>query len=112
MVQVDSILIQQIQLFVLHILPTNTIVTCQNERSQIKNREAAMKMLKSKLYQREIEEQQAELAEIRGEQKEIGWGSQIRSYVFHPYSIVKDHRTIIRNWKCTRCNGWRFRSIY
>jgi peptide chain release factor 2 len=74
-------------------LPTNVIVTCQNERSQIKNREAAMKMLKSKLYQLEIEKQQAELAEIRGEQKEIGWGSQIRSYVFHPYSMVKDHRT-------------------
>lgn len=74
-------------------LPTNVIVTCQNERSQIKNREAAMKMLKSKLYQLEIEKQQEELAELRGEQKEIGWGSQIRSYVFHPYSMVKDHRT-------------------
>jgi len=74
-------------------IPTNTIVTCQNERSQIKNREAAMKMLKSKLYQLEIEKQQEELASIRGEQKEIGWGSQIRSYVFHPYSMVKDHRT-------------------
>ncbi|MFD1779974.1 peptide chain release factor 2 [Fredinandcohnia salidurans] len=74
-------------------LPTNTVVTCQTERSQIKNREQAMKMLKSKLYQLEIEKQQAELDEIRGEQKEIGWGSQIRSYVFHPYSMVKDHRT-------------------
>lgn len=74
-------------------LPTNTVVQCQAERSQIKNREAAMKMLKSKLYQLEIEKQQAQLDEIRGEQKEIGWGSQIRSYVFHPYSMVKDHRT-------------------
>lgn len=74
-------------------LPTNIVVTCQNERSQIKNREAAMKMLKSKLYQLEIEKQEQELASIRGEQKEIGWGSQIRSYVFHPYSMVKDHRT-------------------
>ena len=74
-------------------IPTNIVVTCQSERSQIKNREQAMKMLKSKLYQREIEQQEAELAEIRGEQKEIGWGSQIRSYVFHPYSMVKDHRT-------------------
>ena len=73
--------------------PTDIVVTCQNERSQIKNREAAMKMLKSKLYQLEIEKQQQELADIRGEQKEIGWGSQIRSYVFHPYSMVKDHRT-------------------
>ncbi|MEH7401723.1 MULTISPECIES: peptide chain release factor 2 [Bacillaceae] len=74
-------------------VPTNTVVTCQTERSQIKNREHAMKMLKAKLYQRKIEEQQAQLDEIRGEQKEIGWGSQIRSYVFHPYSMVKDHRT-------------------
>ncbi|GEN87162.1 peptide chain release factor 2 [Oceanobacillus sojae] len=74
-------------------LATNIIVTCQNERSQIKNREQALKMLKSKLYQLEIEKQKQELAEIRGEQMEIGWGSQIRSYVFHPYSMVKDHRT-------------------
>ncbi|WP_456273279.1 peptide chain release factor 2 [Bacillus sp. AK031] len=74
-------------------LPTNVVVTCQSERSQIKNREQAMKMLKAKLYQKRIEEQEQELAEIRGEQKEIGWGSQIRSYVFHPYSMVKDHRT-------------------
>jgi len=74
-------------------LPTKTVVTCQSERSQIKNREQAMKMLKAKLYQLELERQQAELDEIRGEQKEIGWGSQIRSYVFHPYSLVKDHRT-------------------
>ncbi|MGE7603979.1 peptide chain release factor 2 [Peribacillus sp. NPDC097675] len=74
-------------------LPTNTVVTCQNERSQIKNKAQAMNMLKAKLYQREIEQQQADLDEIRGEQKEIGWGSQIRSYVFHPYSMVKDHRT-------------------
>ncbi|TFB24365.1 peptide chain release factor 2 [Filobacillus milosensis] len=73
--------------------PTNTVVTCQSERSQIKNREQAMKMLKSKLYRLEIERQQQELDEIRGEQKEIGWGSQIRSYVFHPYNMVKDHRT-------------------
>ncbi|SDP88654.1 bacterial peptide chain release factor 2 (bRF-2) [Litchfieldia salsa] len=74
-------------------LPTNTVVTCQTERSQIKNRERAMKMLQAKLYQLKIEEQQSQLDEIRGEQKEIGWGSQIRSYVFHPYSMVKDHRT-------------------
>lgn len=74
-------------------LPTGVVVTCQNERSQIKNRERAMTMLRSKLYERKIEEQQKELAEIRGEQSEIAWGSQIRSYVFHPYSMVKDHRT-------------------
>ncbi|PYF07651.1 peptide chain release factor 2 [Ureibacillus chungkukjangi] len=73
--------------------PTGVVVSCQAERSQIKNREKAMNMLKAKLYQLEIEKQQAELDAIRGEQKEIGWGSQIRSYVFHPYSMVKDHRT-------------------
>lgn len=72
---------------------TNIVVTCQSERSQIKNRAQAMKMLKAKLYQRRLEEQKAEMDEIRGEQKEIGWGSQIRSYVFHPYNMVKDHRT-------------------
>lgn len=73
--------------------PTGIVVNNQNERSQIKNREAAMKMLKAKLYQLELEQKEQELATIRGEQKEIGWGSQIRSYVFHPYSMVKDHRT-------------------
>ena len=74
-------------------IPTNTIVTCQSGRSQIKNREEGMKMLKSKLYQLELDKQASELASIRGEVKEIGWGSQIRSYVFHPYSLVKDNRT-------------------
>ncbi|MBM7096879.1 MULTISPECIES: peptide chain release factor 2 [Alteribacter] len=74
-------------------LPTNTVVTCQSERSQIKNRDQAMKMLKGKLLQLKIEQQQKELDEIRGEQSDIGWGSQIRSYVFHPYNMVKDHRT-------------------
>lgn len=74
-------------------LPTNIIVSCQSERSQIQNRERAMKILRSKLYERRIEEQRQEISEIRGEQQEIGWGSQIRSYVFHPYSMVKDHRT-------------------
>lgn len=73
--------------------PTGTIVTCQNQRSQIRNRDAAMQMLKSKLYQLELDKQAAEMASIRGEVKEIGWGSQIRSYVFHPYSMVKDART-------------------
>ena len=74
-------------------IPTGVVVACQSERSQIKNRETAMKMLKSKLYQLELDKKEEQLAEIRGEQKEIGWGSQIRSYVFHPYSMVKDHRT-------------------
>ncbi|MBY0097091.1 peptide chain release factor 2 [Mesobacillus maritimus] len=78
-------------------VPTGVVVTCQTERSQIKNRERAMTMLKAKLYQRQIEEKEKQLAEIRGEQKEIGWGSQIRSYVFHPYSMVKDHRTNVES---------------
>jgi len=73
--------------------PTGIVVSCQSERSQIQNRERAMNMLRSKLYERQLEEQAKQLAEIRGEQTEIAWGNQIRSYVFHPYSMVKDHRT-------------------
>jgi len=74
-------------------IPTGIVVACQSERSQIQNRERAMTMLRSKLYERKLEEQRKELAAIRGEQTEIAWGNQIRSYVFHPYSMVKDHRT-------------------
>lgn len=74
-------------------MPTGIVVSCQTERSQIQNRERCMTMLRSKLYEKKIEEQQQELAKIRGEQMDIAWGSQIRSYVFHPYSMVKDHRT-------------------
>lgn len=74
-------------------LPTGIVVTCQNERSQIKNRETAFKILKSKLFQVEQEKKERELNKIKGEQKDIAWGSQIRSYVFHPYQMVKDHRT-------------------
>ncbi len=74
-------------------LSTNIVVTCQSERSQIQNRAVAMKLLVARLYEKKREEQEAELAALRGEQKDIGWGSQIRSYVFHPYSLVKDHRT-------------------
>lgn len=74
-------------------LPTGIVVFCQSERSQIQNRERCMNMLKSKLYQKQIEEQEAKMAAIKGEQKAIEWGSQIRSYVFCPYTMVKDHRT-------------------
>lgn len=74
-------------------MPTGIVVQCQNERSQHKNKDTAMKMLKSKLFEIKQEEQLQMLQGIRGEIKEIGWGSQIRSYVFHPYNLVKDHRT-------------------
>ena len=74
-------------------LPTKIVVTCQNERSQIQNKEQAMKVLKNKLLLRKLEEQEAELNKIKGSQMNIEFGSQIRSYVMHPYSMVKDHRT-------------------
>jgi peptide chain release factor 2 len=74
-------------------VPTKTVVQCQNERSQIQNRETAMRMLRGKLLQLEIERREQELAREKGEQKEIGWGSQIRSYVLAPYTLAKDHRT-------------------
>lgn len=74
-------------------IPTNTVVACQTERSQIQNRETAMKMLKSKLLDMKEREQKETINELKGEQKDIAWGSQIRSYVFCPYTLVKDHRT-------------------
>ena len=74
-------------------LPTGIVVQCQNQRSQHQNKETALKMIKSKLYELEQEKKSNELNEIKGEQKEITWGNQIRSYVFHPYNMVKDHRT-------------------
>ncbi len=74
-------------------LSTGIVVSCQSERSQIQNRAVAMNLLKARLYERRRQEQEAEIAGLRGEQKDIAWGSQIRSYVFHPYSLVKDHRT-------------------
>jgi peptide chain release factor 2 len=74
-------------------IPTGTVAACQSERSQLQNRTNAMKLLKSKLYQIEKEKQEAELDEVEKSKMKIEWGSQIRSYVFHPYNMVKDHRT-------------------
>jgi peptide chain release factor 2 len=74
-------------------LPTGIVVTCQNERSQIQNRERAMAVLRAKLVERQEEEREAEMARLRGEHVEAGWGNQIRSYVLQPYTMVKDLRT-------------------
>lgn len=74
-------------------LPTGIVVTCQNERSQGRNRDAAMKVLRSRLFDLKIKEQQAKLEQLGGEKRDIAFGSQIRSYVLHPYQMVKDHRT-------------------
>ena len=74
-------------------IPTNTVVTCQNERSQHKNRDTAMKLLRSRLYQLEVDKRKEEQARIEGVKKEIGFGSQIRSYVMQPYQLIKDVRT-------------------
>ena len=73
--------------------PTGIVATCQSGRSQIQNREEALNILKSRLLQREIEEQQKKIAQLKGETKANEWGSQIRSYVLHPYTLVKDART-------------------
>lgn len=74
-------------------IPTGIVVTCQNERSQLQNKATALKILKARLYELELEKRIKERQKIQGELKEIGWGNQIRSYVFHPYTLVKDHRT-------------------
>jgi len=74
-------------------IPTGIVVSCQQERSQHKNKSQAMKMLRAALYQRAVEEREAERQELEDTKKEIAWGSQIRSYVLHPYTMVKDHRT-------------------
>ena len=74
-------------------LPTNIIVQCQSQRSQLKNKNTAMKMLKSKIYQKNLDDKNKSMKELSDSKKEISWGSQIRSYVFHPYNLIKDHRT-------------------
>jgi len=74
-------------------LPTGVVVACQNERSQLQNKTVAMKMLRAKLYQRELDRRDEASRKEYGKKKRIEWGSQIRSYVFQPYTMVKDHRT-------------------
>jgi len=74
-------------------LPTGIVVTCQNERSQMQNRENALRVLRARLLELKQQEQEQQMAELRGEFKKVEWGSQIRSYVLHPYQMVKDHRT-------------------
>ena len=74
-------------------IPTGIVVSCQNERSQHRNRDSAMKVLRARLYDKKLKEQQAKLEQIGGEKKEIAFGNQIRSYVLHPYRLIKDHRT-------------------
>lgn len=83
-------------------IPTGVVVQCQNERSQIQNRETAMSMLKAKLVELKERAHKDKIEDLTGELKDMGWGSQIRSYVFHPYSMVKDHRT---NYETSNVSG-------
>jgi peptide chain release factor 2 len=83
------------------------VVACQSERSQTQNKETAMKMLKSKLLELKERENAEKIEDLKGNQRDIAWGSQIRSYVFCPYTMVKDHRTNYEVRKCGSCYEWR-----
>ena len=97
-------------------IPTNIVTACQSERSQLQNKETAMKMLKSKLLDLKEKEHKDKIEDLKGVQREIAWGSQIRSYVFCPYTLVKDHITGFEMRKCRSGYGWRnnwfYRSIF
>lgn len=80
-------------------IPTNIVVQCQNERSQHRNKDMAMKMLRARLYEKEREAQQEQRSDLEGEKKDIAWGSQIRSYIMQPYQLIKDHRTNLETGK-------------
>ena len=93
-------------------LPTGIVVSCQNERSQHKNRDVAMKVLKARLYDLKQKEQQAKLEQIGGAKKDIAFGSQIRSYVLQPYQMIKDHRTKLQVGRRPARPGRRHRSVH
>lgn len=89
-------------------IPTGVVTSCQTERSQLQNKETAMKMLKSKLLDLKERENKEKIEDLKGVQREIAWGSQIRSYVFCPYTLVKDHRTNFEVRQCRSSYEWRY----
>ena len=93
-------------------IPTGIVVQCQNERSQLSNKDTAMKMLKSKLIELKERAHKEKIEDLTGDLKDMGWGSQIRSYVFHPYSMVKDHRTNVETGNVNAVMDRRYRYFH